>query len=261
MSMKLKCLGLLFIGSVYLNLSCNKVESCNSTSKEAFQIFKAAAEKKDYKTLKGITSDFLLKFANYEELFGMLAEPSVVLIDGQVDGTYGIKKMGDYEIYYFSLMDGQKFIDKKVVTFRLHGNCFKITNLSQADRSLVQGNGTVNSDITSDLTTPKNEDSQVFLKRNLKIMKSLHAEKKCNFLQKHFLIVGHTDNDDSLSLAIEVLTDSLWQSIPMSDQCVKNVRCGVYLYRSPKDFEVNGLRNWFAMGSKITGEQVKVRIN
>ena len=105
----------------------------------------------------------------------------------------------------------------------------------------------------------KKEDDQAFLTRNLKLAKTLHKEEHCNFLQQHILVATYTDNKDTLTKAVKILTDSIWNSIPFSNDCVKNVRCGVYLYKKAKDFELKGWRQWFVMGTKITGEEVTVR--
>jgi len=115
--------------------------------------------------------------------------------------------------------------------------------------------------VRNSLNTKKYEDKQVFLKRNLKLKKKLHTVKRCNFMQQHLLVSHSNDNKDSLTYAIEILTDSLWRSIPIEDKCVKNIRCGIYLYKDAKDFELNGVRYWFAMGTKISGGSVEVNIN
>jgi hypothetical protein len=107
----------------------------------------------------------------------------------------------------------------------------------------------------------KNEkaNDQAFLARNLKLSKTLHKDEQCNFLQQHILVSTYTDNKDTLTKAVKILTDSIWSSIPFSNECVKNIRCGVYLYKKGKDFELNGWRKWFVMATKITGEDVTVR--
>lgn len=102
-------------------------------------------------------------------------------------------------------------------------------------------------------------DKLLFLERNLKLDKVLYTKEQCNFMQQHILARSYTDNKDSLTLALRIITDSLFGSIPYSNECVKNVRCGVYIYKKVKDFEVDGVRYWFAMGTRITGEQANVQ--
>lgn len=105
----------------------------------------------------------------------------------------------------------------------------------------------------------KKVDEQLFLARNLKLSKTLHKDEQCNFLQQHILVDTYSDNKDTLTKAVKILTDSVWNTIPFSNDCVKNIRCGVYLYEKSKNFELNGWRKWFVMGTKITGEEVTVR--
>ncbi len=100
---------------------------------------------------------------------------------------------------------------------------------------------------------------QLFLSRNLKIVKTFHKDEECNFLQQHILVSSYSDNKDTLTKAVKILTDSIWSSIPFSNNCIKNVRCGVYLYKKAKDFELNGWRNWFIMATKISDGEAEVR--
>lgn len=95
---------------------------------------------------------------------------------------------------------------------------------------------------------------QQFLKRNLKLSKILHSDYGDNFLQEHILLARYTNNKDSLINAIVILIDSIYKE--------KNVNFyGIYLYKESKDFELNGARNWFVMGSKITNKPVEVRFS
>lgn len=95
---------------------------------------------------------------------------------------------------------------------------------------------------------------QQFLKRNLKLSKTLHSEYGDNFLQEHILLARYTNNKDSLINAIVILIDSICEE--------KNVNFyDIYLYKKSKDFELNGARNWFVMGSKITDKPVEVRFS
>jgi hypothetical protein len=111
--------------------------------------------------------------------------------------------------------------------------------------------------LDKELENKKMADKQ-FLARNLKLSKTLHKDEHCNFLQQHILVDTYTNNKDSLTEAVKILTDSIWSSIPFDNDCIKNIRCGVYLYKKSKDFELNGGRLWFVMGTRITGESVKV---
>jgi hypothetical protein len=111
--------------------------------------------------------------------------------------------------------------------------------------------------VDKELKNEKIADQQ-FLARNLKLKKTLYKEEHCNFLQQHVLVDTYNDNKDTLTQAVKILTDSIWSSIPFDNNCIKNIRCGVYLYKKSKDFELNGARMWFVMGTRITGQSSKV---
>jgi hypothetical protein len=104
----------------------------------------------------------------------------------------------------------------------------------------------------------KKTGDQIFLARAMKFSKTLDQVQRCNFLQQHILVDSYPENKDTLIKAVKILTDSIWNTIPFSNECVKNIRCGIYLYKKSKDFEKNGWRQWFVMATKITGEDVTV---
>ncbi len=260
--MKNHFLCLILIALYCINSSCTKSNFCNSTSQEAFAAFKRASEGKDLEALKALTSDIFNEYADYDLLFAGIDEPSIVFIEEDSVGAYGIKKMGSADGYYFDIKDRGEVKGEKVVIFKKEGDCYKIANITHVVESNKENDTALITNIEKENSfEPETFSSQKFMKKNLKIKKCLHSEKKCNFIQKHYLIENYNHNNDTLALAVEILTDSIYESVQFSDDCVKNIRCGVYLYKSSKDFEIDGFRNWFTMGSKITGEKAKIRFN
>jgi hypothetical protein len=124
---------LVFIGLSISLFSCDN--KCYKTSDKAFNAVKKAISLKDIQTLKSLTSEFELKFIDYESLLSEYQVPSIDLIPEDEDGGYGVKNIDNTVLYFTNFNENGIRKEIKVIVFQNKNGCFKIVNIADVEKS------------------------------------------------------------------------------------------------------------------------------
>lgn len=122
---------------ILLSYGCYNTNRCEKTSNEAFKTFQLNVKNKDYSNSKRLLSNNENGvFEKYiDTIFNKLNKPTLEFIPEEKDGAFGIKKIGDADIFYTYLKEENKIFSIIGIMFRKHLNCYQISNITIVDLS------------------------------------------------------------------------------------------------------------------------------
>jgi hypothetical protein len=118
-------------------ISCNNSQSCKNSSVKAFEEFQLNVKTKDFSKAKRLLS----KNENgvYEKyidtIFNVLYKPTIEFIPEEKDGAYGIKKIGDADLFYAYLKEDNKIFSTIGIMISKNTNCYQIINITKVATS------------------------------------------------------------------------------------------------------------------------------
>lgn len=123
---------ILIIFVTILSISCNYSQLCKNSSEKAFEAFQLNVKNKDFLNAKRLlTIDENGVFEKYiDTIFNVLHKPTIEFIPEEKDGAFGIKKIGDGELFYAYLKEDNKIFSIIGIMFRNNKDCYQIINIS-----------------------------------------------------------------------------------------------------------------------------------
>lgn len=119
----------IFLSSCDSQTALSKAQ-CSLSSSDAFNFFKESVRRQDVGALNESCSEH---FPYIDTLATVLAEPEIELIPEEKDGAFGIKKIGNAELYYTRIKAANKSLTIKAVMFQRIDSCYKIINIAGVD--------------------------------------------------------------------------------------------------------------------------------
>lgn len=121
---------------VMMIVSCVQQEApkqimCAVTSDEAFDSVKSFISQKNFEALTQLYDQYDSFISKpIDTIFKSLKQPSISLIPEESDGAYGIKHMGNADLYYAQVYEEGKPVTIKGIMFQKNGGCYKLINIS-----------------------------------------------------------------------------------------------------------------------------------
>lgn len=101
----------------------------------------------------------------------------------------------------------------------------------------------------------KNYQESIFFHSVIEIKKTLETETSCKRIVKRYLINPLKKDSVSIMRATKYLTDSVFNSVPITGACQTPSKCMVILFQTNYDYRIG---RWLSLGRRITAQPTEV---
>jgi hypothetical protein len=132
-----KIKSILIILVTILSISCNNSQSSKNSSVKAFEEFQINVKTKDFlKAKRLLSSNENGVYEKYiDTIFNVLDKPTIEFIPEEKDGAYGVKKIGDADLFYAYLKEDNKIFSTIGIMICKNTNGYQIINITKVATS------------------------------------------------------------------------------------------------------------------------------